>query len=135
MMKFLKYIYFRMFSYFSDSSSIPLFRTFAIMFVFAYFNLLAISTLIFSVMLNTKVTLPLGSGIRWFWPITLIIPLFVLFYYRLERRGFHDLIFDEYSNETKKQKVKGGWGVIFYFIGSILFFVFTLWLRQIVRAY
>ena len=135
MVKFFKYFYFRMFSYFSDSSSIPLFRTFAIMFVFAYFNLLAIYTLIFSVVLNTNFTPPLGSGIRWFWPIILILPLFILFYYRLERRGLHDLIFVEYLNETKKQKAKGGRCVIFYFIGSILFFVLTLWLREVVRGY
>lgn len=135
MENFFKYYYFRIFNYFSDSSSIPLFRTFAVMFVFAYFNLLALSTLIFSVVLNIKITLPVGSEVRWFWPLIFIVPLFVLFYSRLKRSGLHNLIFEEYSEETKRQKVNGGWNIILYFISSILLFVLTLWLRQVVRGY
>lgn len=130
MIQLLKYYYFRMFSYFSNGSSIPIFRAFAVMFVFAYFNLLALSTLILSVGLNVKLDLPVGSGVRWFWPLIIIIPLFALFYYRLKRFGLHDLIFEKYSKETKREKVNGGWIIILYFVGSILLFVFALWLRQ-----
>lgn len=135
MIQLLKYYYFRMFSYFSNGSSIPIFRAFAVMFVFAYFNLLALSTLILSVGLNVKLDLPVGSGVRWFWPLIIIIPLFALFYYRLKRFGLHDLIFEKYSKETKREKVNGGWIIILYFVGSILLFVFALWLRQIIRGY
>lgn len=135
MIQFFKYYYFRMFSYFSDGSSIPIFRTFSIMFVFAYFNLLTFSILIFSVGFNVKLTLQVGSGITWFWPVIFIVPLFALFYHRLKWRGLHDLIFKEYSNETKKEKTNGGWTVVTYFISSMLFFVLALWLRQVVRGY
>gem|GEM_PF-1193176 len=134
-MNFFKYYYYRMFSYFSDGSSIPLFRTFAIMIVFAYFNLLALFTLVFSVGLGVRLTLPIGEGVRWFWPFVFIVPLFVLFHYRLKRSGLHALIFEEYSKETRRQKVNGGWIVILYFTGSILLFILTLWLRQAIRGY
>ncbi|ALL06959.1 hypothetical protein AQ505_16570 [Pedobacter sp. PACM 27299] len=135
MIRFLKYYYFRIFSYFSDGSSIPLFRTFAIMFVFVYFNLLALITLIFSVGLNIRLNHPVGNGVRWFLPLVFIVPLFALFYHRLKRSGLHDLIFEEYSKETKKQKISRGWIIILYFIGSILLFISVLWLRQKIRGY
>lgn len=124
-----------MFSYFSEGSSIAIFRAFAVMFVFAYFNLLALSTLIFSVGLDVKLYFLIGSGLRFFWPLIIFIPLFALFYYRLKRLGLHDLIVEKYSNETKREKVAGGWMLIIYFAGSILLFVLALWLRQMIRGY
>jgi hypothetical protein len=123
-----------MFSYFSDASSIPIFRAFAVMIVFAYFNLLALSILFFSVGLDIRLNLPVESGVKWFWPLIIIIPLFALFYYRLKRLGLHDLISENYSKETKQEKVNGGCIIIFYFVGSIMLFVLTLWLRQITRG-
>lgn len=134
-MWFFTYYYFRIFCYFSDSSSIPLFRTFAVMFTFAYFNLLALVTLLFSVGLNVRLTFPVGRGIGWFWPFIFIVPLFVLFRSRLKKSGLHDSIFEKYSNETRRQKVKGGWIVVLYFIGSTLLIILTLWLRQAIRGY
>lgn len=135
MIRFFKYYYFRLFSYFSDGSSIPLFRTFAIMFVFAYLNLLALTRLIFSVGLNIRLNHPVGNGVRWFWPLVFIVSLFALLNHRLKRSGLHDLIFEEYSKETKKQKINRGWIIILYFIGSILLFISVLWLRQKIRGY
>ena len=131
MISFFKYYYYRMFNYFSDGSSIPLFRAFAIMFVFAYFNLAALSTLIFSVGLNVRFNLPVEG----FWPLIIIVPSFALFYYFLKRYDLHNLIFEKYSTETKRQKIVRGRLVIFYFICSILFFVLALWIRQVVRGY
>jgi len=135
MIDFLKYYYFRMYSYFSGSSSIPVFRTFAIMFIFTYFNVLSLFTLIVSVVSNIKFTLPEGTGMMWFWPLLFVVPLFALFYYRLKYCGLHDLIIEEYSGQTKKQRLSGGWRIVVYFIASVLFFVLSLWLRQIIRGY
>lgn len=71
----------------------------------------------------------------WFWPLVFIVPLFVLFYFRLVRLGLHDLIFAEYAKETKKQKINRGGGIILYFIGSILLFILVLLLRQKLMGY
>ena len=131
MIKFIKYFYIRIFNYFSDGSSVPLFRTFAIIFVMAYLNVLSLSTLIFSVWLNVKANLP-AEG---FWPLVIIVPTYAMFYHYLKRHGYHDLIVKEYSTETKRQKSIWGWLAIVYIISSMMLFVFALWIRQVVRGY
>jgi cellobiose-specific phosphotransferase system component IIC len=130
----LKYYYFRMFSYFSEGSSVPVFRTFCVTLVFVYFNLMAVAILI-SLGINRKIILPVGKSISWLWPLLIIIPLFYYFTYLLEHRGWHVKILEEFSSETKNQRKRNGSFIILYFICSILFFIGVLWLRQYFKGY
>lgn len=134
-MRLFRYYYFRVFSYFSNGSSIPFFQTFALIIIFALFNVLTLLNLIFPVGFGIKMTLPVGSGIKWFLPVLIILPLFALFYYYFEKLKSHEKILKQFQNESSRQKYLSGLIVIIYFIGSIAFFILALWLRQQIRHY
>jgi hypothetical protein len=123
-----------MFSYFSEGSSVPVFRTFCVTLVFGYFNLMAVAILI-SLVINREIILPVGKSISWLWPLLIIIPLFYHFTYLLEHRGWHVKILEEFSCETKNQRKRNDSFIILYFICSILFFIGVLWLRQYFKGY
>lgn len=134
-MRLFRYYYYSVFNYFFNGSSIPFFQTFAVIIVFAFFNVLTLLNLIFSIGFGIKITLPVGSGIKWFLPVLIILPLFALFYYYFKKLKSHETIMKQFQNESSRQKYLSRLFVIIYFISSIALFVFVLWLRQQIRHY
>lgn len=129
-MKPFKYYYFRVFSYFLTGTEIPFFRTFVVIFLFAFFNFLTIMNVVFTLGRGKKITLPVGTGINWFLPLLIILPLFAIFFYYLKNLGGHKIIMEEFQKETSKQRFLGGLLIILFLIGSMGLFILTLWLRQ-----
>lgn len=134
-MKFFKYYYFRLFSYFSTGTEIPFFRTFAVIFLFAFFNFLTIMNAVSILGKGKKTPLTVSTEINWFLPLLIILPLFSIFFYYLKNLGGHKIIIEEFQKETSKQRFLGGLLIILYLIGSIALFILTLWLRQKYRNY
>ena len=130
----LRYYYFRVFTYFSEGSSIPLFRTFIVMFVFMYFNFLGILNII-SLWTDKKLLLRNGKEMVWFWPLLIVLPLFILFYYYLKKPGYHSGIIEQFRNEPSRKRFLNGFFIVGYYILSIALFIFTLWLRQEIKHY
>jgi hypothetical protein len=133
-MDFLNYYYYRVFKYFSDGSSIPMYRTFILFFVFAYLNFLSILNII-SLVWPKRISMPEGEGISWLWPLMIVIPLFVIFYIYLKNNGVHEDIMRRFEEETQNKKRARGFLIILYFLLSIAFFVGSLWLRNEIKKY
>ena len=91
--------------------------------------------LIFSVILGEKITLPTKQTHGYWWSLFLFLPYYLLFHYYLYIRGYHFRILEKFENETPKEKRLNIIITILYFIFSIIFFVSTLYLRQLIRGY
>lgn len=135
-MRAFRYLYFRLYSYYKKGDSIPLFSTFAVIFVFGCFNLMTLGQIFFSLIMGLKLNLPtFGLGVGRLWLLLIIVPFYGLFYYYIESLGYHAKIVDEFRNETREQKRYSILLVFIYFIFSIALFALTLWLRQKIRHY
>jgi len=136
-MQFFKYYYYRLYSYYSNGGSIPFFSTFCLIFIFGLINLITIInllTLIFGFQFGFFPTIKSGT-ISYFWSLLLLIPCYWIFNLHLKKRGMHELIMNEFKQETLSRRRVNGWLLIFYFVASGVLFVLILWLRQKIRGY
>ncbi len=133
-MRLFRYYYYRIYSYYSTEPA-PFFKVFAVIFVGAFFNFLALASLV-SVLLEIRFTFfTVEKGIGRLWPLIFILPLFGVLLHFFKKQGYHDRILGEFKDETPKQKFKSGVFVILYFVGSIALFVLSLWIREKVNGY
>jgi len=135
MKKNFDYYYFRLYKYYSNGDVIPQFSTLTTIFVFLFFNITSLMDLIFGVILGEKITLPTKQTHGYWWSLFLLLPHYLLFHYYLNVRGCHFRILEKFKNETPTEKRLSIIITILYFIFSIIFFVFTLYLRQLIRGY
>lgn len=134
-MKAFDHIYYRLYRYYENDRSSPMFSTFASLLVFAYFNFISLLDLIFAVGMGVKIHYFVGKGITRFWPVLLMAPLFILFRYYLKNKGNHERILNRFKDESKAERRKSRVFVFLYFTGSIALFVGVLWLRDVIRGY
>ena len=135
-MRVLRYYYYRIYSYYSKGDPDPYFATFLVIFLFGFFNFLAIIDILFSVIAGNEIIyFTVKSGIGRLWPALIILPLFSLFYYYFKKRGYHEKILEEFKNETRRQRLMSRLFVILYFMGSIALMGLGLWARQVIRGY
>jgi hypothetical protein len=134
-MRLLKYYYFRLYSYYSKGDSVPFLSTFLVVFIFAFFNFLSLLALV-AIISKEKFTLPVvEKGTGRLWPLLIVLPLFGLLIYLFKKKGYHDIILEEFRNETSRQKFLSKLFVILYFISSIALFVIALFLRERIAGY
>ncbi len=134
MIKIFRYYYFRLYSYYSGGM-IPFFSTLMLIIAFMYINAMTIMNIVevitgIKFMLPTRQTNDLFS---YLWPLLIVLPVCGFCYYYFKILGNHDVIFNEFANESKRNRLLHGMYVILYFLISISSFIFTLWLRQIIR--
>jgi hypothetical protein len=133
-MRIFRYFYFRLYNYYKNSPS-PFFSTSMAIIVFTIFNLFTLAGLLLSVIGNLKIVIPTGDGVTRLVPLIFIVPIYGIFYFFIKRKGYHDIIMEEFRNETANKKFLSSLFVIIYFIISVSLFVLTLWLRRKFRGY
>jgi len=132
-MKSFQYYYYRLFKYFADGSDIPIFKAFAVIFIFALFNVLTVCAVISLFFVDEKIIMPQSENR--FWLLILVIPCYGIYYYYLRILDKHEYILNKFSNETIEKRNLNGFRIIGYLIASIVLFVLSLWLRQKIRGY
>lgn len=130
----LKYYYCRVYKYFEKGDAVPFFSTFLVIVLFLYFNLITILEFL-GILIGFNFKLPVVDGVGKFWPVIFILPFFALFYFFLKRRGFHEKIIQEFSEESRNKRNLSALITILYFISSIGLFVVSLWFREKIRGY
>lgn len=134
-MRLLRYYYYRVYNYYKKADPDPFFKTFAVVFVGAFFNFLALAS-ITSIFLKIKfVFFTVEKGVGRLWPLLFILPLFGILFHYFKKQDYHNKIDDEFKNETPKQKFRSGFFVILYFVGTITLFVLSLWIREKIDGY
>lgn len=134
-LRFLRYYYYRVFSYYSKGDSVPFLSTFLVIFVVAFFNFLALASIV-SIILKINFTFfTVEKGIGRLCSLLFILPLFGIFLHHFKKHAYHDRIIEEFKDETPKQKSKSGLFVILYFVGSLILFIASLWLRDKISGY
>lgn len=125
-MKFIRYYYYRLYLYYAAQNSIPMGSTFTAMFVFGVINGLTLLCIYFYICPENTFKIPLArSGWMRLIPALFLLP-FVGVFMTYFKSGAHERIMHEFKNETQLSKKIGGYLVICYFIGSILFFFLGL---------
>jgi hypothetical protein len=127
-MKSVKYLYYRLYKYYSERP-VPLIRVFFALFGLMVSNIMSLFNIL-QIVRGIKTRLPSsGLGELMLWALLLSFPLYAVYSHYL-KSGYHDQIIDEFKQETKRQKLISRLFVFLYFVLSIGGWLFTSWLRQ-----
>lgn len=130
-MRAARYLYYRVFKYYSKGGSVPFTSTFIHLIALAYCNFLSLFDLIAPLLIQDRIHLPES---RW-WSLVVLIPGYLILNYVVKQQGYHQLILNEFKEETERERRIGIALVISYFVFSIALFVTTLWLREKLYGY
>lgn len=130
-MKFLRYFYFRLYTYYSGHNSGPILSSFLAIFVALFLNLLTVLNIYICFFPEQVFEFPAIKG-TWGKLLTglVMLPFFGLWYYIFKTRGYNDKIIMEFQHEDKRSKFISIILVLAYGIGTILFFILSLYLKK-----
>jgi len=77
-MKIIRYYYYRLYKYFQAGTEIPFFKTYSVLFIFLFINILKFLKVILLLTHQHKFTLFAAEGFEKLWWLILILPLFIL---------------------------------------------------------
>ncbi|MBB5619774.1 hypothetical protein HDE69_000812 [Pedobacter cryoconitis] len=127
-MKPLKYLYYRLYIYYSERP-LPQLKVFFAIFGLILLNILSLFNIL-QIARGIKIK-PSSLELEEFtiWAVLFSFPIYVLYAHYL-KSGYHDQIINEFGRETKRQKLVSRLLVFLYFTFTFVGCGFAIWLRQ-----